>query len=303
LAELSALINNASEASGVESFLKADGSLLVRNIGADNQGNPITFGAVGAILDLTGEINPSVVVEFQRTDEGVTEQEVSLTLGSSGSFEDLSKLGFRGAVELTGKMEEELIVFASGADGTKAKISADYVEGEVDDLPLFDRELELEFTSPEAFEIRDRATNTVLAERSYDFSGQVSYQGIALSISGSPVSGDVFSISANKGGIGGTGNLARMSQLEEADIFDGDQTLQQGYLSLLNKAGTISKQADVARQALEVLKDQAVESRASLAGVNLDEEAASLIRFQQSYQASARLVQTANELFETIVRL
>ena len=94
-----------------------------------------------------------------------------------------------------------------------------------------------------------------------------------------------------------------MSQLEEADIFDGDQTLQQGYLSLLNKAGTISKQADVARQALEVLKDQAVESRESLAGVNLDEEAASLIRFQQSYQASARLVQTANELFETIVRL
>ena len=94
-----------------------------------------------------------------------------------------------------------------------------------------------------------------------------------------------------------------MSHLEEADVFDGDQTLQQGYLSLLNKAGTISKQADVVRQALEVLKDQAVESRESLAGVNLDEEAASLIRFQQSYQASARLVQTANELFETIVRL
>ncbi|MEC8299605.1 MAG: flagellar basal body rod C-terminal domain-containing protein, partial [Pseudomonadota bacterium] len=176
-------------------------------------------------------------------------------------------------------------------------------EGEADDLPLFDRELELKFTSPETFEIRDKATDTVLAERAYDFSGQIHYQGIAISLSGSPVSGDVFSISANKGGIGGTGNLARMSQLEEADIFDGDQTLQQGYLSLLNKAGTISKQADVARQALEVLKDQAVESRESLAGVNLDEEAASLIRFQQSYQASARLVQAANELFETIVRL
>ena len=303
LAELATLINNASAATGVESFVEADGSLLIRNRGAGNQGNPINFGAVGAIVGLTGQINPSVIVEYQRTNEGVTEQEVSLTLGSSGSFEDLSKLGFRGTVELTGKMKEELIVFATGADGTKAKIAAEYVEGEADDLPLFDRELELEFTSSETFEIRDRATNTVLAERAYDFSGQISYQGLAISISGSPVGGDVFSISANKGGIGGTGNLARMSQLEEADIFDGDQTLQQGYLSLLNKAGTISKQADVARQALEVLKDQAVENRESLAGVNLDEEAASLIRFQQSYQASARLVQTANELFETIVRL
>ena len=69
---------------------------------------------------------------------------------------------------MTGKLKEELIVFASGADGTKAKIAAEYVEGEADDLPLFGRELELEFTS-ETFEIRDKATNTVLAERATTF--------------------------------------------------------------------------------------------------------------------------------------
>ena len=74
-------------------------------------------------------------------------------------------------------MKEELIIFASGADGTKAKIAAEYVEGEADDLPLFERELELEFTSSETFEIRDKATNTVLAERFYDFSGQIKLSG------------------------------------------------------------------------------------------------------------------------------
>jgi flagellar hook-associated protein 1 FlgK len=59
----------------------------------------------------------------------------------------------------------------------------------------------------------------------------------------------------------------------------------------------------VAQQALEIVRDQAVATRESVAGVNLDEEAASLIKFQQSYQASARLIQTANQLFDVIVRL
>ena len=49
--------------------------------------------------------------------------------------------------------------------------------------------------------------------------------------------------------------------------------------------GALSSQADVAREAYEVLRDQAVERREGLSGVNLDEEASSLIRFQQSYQA------------------
>ena len=82
-----------------------------------------------------------------------------------------------------------------------------------------------------------------------------------------------------------------------------EQTIQQGYLTLLNRAGRLSGQAQVAQQALEIVRDQAVSARESVAGVNLDAEAASLIKFQQAYQASARLIQTANQLFDTIVRM
>ena len=91
--------------------------------------------------------------------------------------------------------------------------------------------------------------------------------------------------------------------LENAQIIQGSQNMQNGYLSLLGKAGSLSQQAEVAREAYSVLRDQAVERRESLSGVNLDEEAGKLIRFQQAYQASARLVRTANELFDTIVSL
>ena len=57
------------------------------------------------------------------------------------------------------------------------------------------------------------------------------------------------------------------------------------------------------QEALQVVYEQANEARDQVAGVNLDEEAANLIRFQQSYQASARLLQTANQLFDAILRL
>ena len=57
------------------------------------------------------------------------------------------------------------------------------------------------------------------------------------------------------------------------------------------------------QEAMQVVYEQANEARDKVAGVNLDEEAANLIRFQQSYQASARLMQTANQLFDVILRL
>ena len=74
-------------------------------------------------------------------------------------------------------------------------------------------------------------------------------------------------------------------------------------MGLLNQAGSTARQAQVTQEALQVVYEQANEARDQVAGVNLDEEAANLIRFQQSYQASARLLQTANQLFDAILRL
>ena len=59
----------------------------------------------------------------------------------------------------------------------------------------------------------------------------------------------------------------------------------------------------MAEQALEIVHDQAVRAKDEKSGVNLDEEAANLIRYQQAYQASARLMQTANQLFDALLRI
>jgi flagellar hook-associated protein 1 len=69
----------------------------------------------------------------------------------------------------------------------------------------------------------------------------------------------------------------------------------------VSKVGNMSQQALVAKDALTVVYDQAVEARDGISGVSLDEEAANLIRFQQAYQASAKVMQTASTLFDSIL--
>ena len=65
----------------------------------------------------------------------------------------------------------------------------------------------------------------------------------------------------------------------------------------------VAQQATITQQALTVVHDQAVAKRDKVSGVNLDEEAAALIRYQQAYQASAKALQISGQLFDSIVQI
>jgi flagellar hook-associated protein FlgK len=67
--------------------------------------------------------------------------------------------------------------------------------------------------------------------------------------------------------------------------------------------GNMATQAEIARDALKIVQTQAVEARDRVSGVNLDKEAADLIRFQQAYQASAQVMQVATKLFDTMLQI
>ncbi|MGZ8200956.1 MAG: flagellar basal body rod C-terminal domain-containing protein, partial [Methylosarcina sp.] len=70
---------------------------------------------------------------------------------------------------------------------------------------------------------------------------------------------------------------------------------------LVSKIGTLTQSASASLSAQGVLLNQAKQSRENLVGVNLDEEAANLIRFQNAYQAAAKAISVANSLFDTII--
>jgi flagellar hook-associated protein 1 FlgK len=195
------------------------------------------------------------------------------------------------------------MVFVSGSGSDSAMLHGSYQIKEADQLFLRDRETRIEFTSSDAYEIRDLATNTILAQRSYSFGDPIGYGNFSLMIEGEPKVGDSFVVDGNRTGLGSNENVSRLIAIQEKSLVGESQTLHEGYLSILTSAGNLSKKASVAQEALEVVYDQAIRTKDQKAGVNLDEEAANLIRFQQSYQASARLMATANQLFEALLRI
>ena len=94
-----------------------------------------------------------------------------------------------------------------------------------------------------------------------------------------------------------------MVDLEADPVMDGALTLSESYLKFVGDVGNEATQSAIARDALEIIQTQAIEARDRVSGVNLDKEAADLIRFQQAYQASAQVMQVATKLFDTVLQV
>lgn len=138
--------------------------------------------------------------------------------------------------------------------------------------------------------------------------GLTDYPGYDLSIEGVPQAGDRFEIEFNTDGFNDNSNGLALSALQDADTTlqsnDGNGSLitfHESYTGIVSDIGTKTSTADIEHQAAVALERQAKESVNSVSAVNLDEEAADLIRFQQAYSANARILTTAQSLFQTIL--
>lgn len=136
--------------------------------------------------------------------------------------------------------------------------------------------------------------------RSYSLAG---FGGMEFTISGVPADGDRLTITDNSGSQGDNRNALRMAGVEQAAVLDGgNASVGEAYGSLVAEVGTRTRSAQTAEAVQSTRLDAARAERDAVSGVNLDEEAANLLRFQQSYEASARVVAVANELFDTLLR-
>lgn len=138
------------------------------------------------------------------------------------------------------------------------------------------------------------------------YSGEtsISFDGMSFTLSAGAVAGDAFTIRDNDGGVADARNIVLMGSLQTANTTaGGTATYQVTYAQLVSQVGTQTKMALVNGNAQQVLLEQTMQSRDSLAGVNLDEEAANLIKYQQSYQAAARMMDTAAKLFDTLLTI
>ena len=133
---------------------------------------------------------------------------------------------------------------------------------------------------------------------------------IKQTISGRPADGDTFSLSFNQNGVSDNRNALKLVDLQSKQTVGVDPlvtniatgtSFNDGYGDLIERVGTLTAQANQDSNATTAILKQATDNRDSLSGVNLDEEAANLIKFEQYYNASAQLIQVARSLFDTLL--
>ena len=104
-------------------------------------------------------------------------------------------------------------------------------------------------------------------------------------------------------GVGDNTNALKMADLQLDNILEGGKaSFNDAYSQLIGDVGTKARQAKTGLEAMEAVEQSAIEARDSVSGVNLDEEAADLLKFQQAYQAAARVIAIGNELFGTLLQ-
>lgn len=123
--------------------------------------------------------------------------------------------------------------------------------------------------------------------------------GLELTLSGTLAAGDSITLNVTSAGAADGGQALRLS-LDEP-LFDDGATAVDGYAELLGAAAGAASRAELEREATELSRIDALAFRESQAGVNLDEEAADLLRYQQAYQAAARVVSVADTIFQSVL--
>lgn len=239
--------------------------------------------------------------------------EIRMGFGDNGTAAQMSALGLRSGVYLDGAAPEDLLVFVTGEGG--GTVSGRYDASMADPATLNAKRIDqlrsetysVKFTSDSHYQISwtnpANGRVTVLAERDYDAAAGIQYQGVTLKLDGPPKAGDRFTIDGNQDGKGNNQNISEIVALEKKGVIGGGagMTISQAYEQQVGNVGNIASQASIARDALQVVNDQAIEARDKVSGVSLDKEAADLIRYQQAYQAAAKTIQVAGDLFDAIL--
>jgi len=136
----------------------------------------------------------------------------------------------------------------------------------------------------------------------YTADATISFGGISFTLSGAPADGDSFTVGPNTGGVGDNRNALLLTGLQTANAM-GDTSYQGAYSQLVSEIGNKSRELQVTSTAAGMLLSEATTSLQNESGVNLDEEATNLLRYQQAYQAAGKVMQIASQMFDVLLSL
>lgn len=187
--------------------------------------------------------------------------------------------------------------------GTGA-ISAGTVNSPAPPNPNLQQAVTITFNNPPTtFNVSGTGTGNP-AGVAYTAGANITYNGWTVQISGSPQANDVFTVSANASGVSDNRNAVLLAGLQTADtMVGGTASYLEAYAQLVSEVGNKTREVKTIGLSQTALAETAVATQQGMSGVNLDEEAANLMRYQQAYQASAKIIEISSKLFDSILAL
>ena len=187
-------------------------------------------------------------------------------------------------------------------NGSK-KIASNYGEVNVSNI---DEEFKIQVDSinNKKIEVLDSSTGHTIATRLIPDDGVINAVEKTLRLTGDAKIKDSFTILNNNDGIGDNRNILKMLDLQQSDVNGKNSgSFQDIFNKIATEVGATVRSSQMEAQDAEASMNEAVSLEDEKSGVSLDEEAASLIQFQQAFSANARIIQTARELFDSLMRV
>jgi len=140
------------------------------------------------------------------------------------------------------------------------------------------------------------------ADQAFTPGGNIEVNGWRVQVSGAPASGDTFTVRSNAGAVGDNRNaFALADAMKSGAIENGTVSVTSAVERMTGNLGLQTRAAQMGRDAAAAINDSDLAARDAVSGVNLDEEAANMLRYQQAYQAAAQIIAAANQMFDTLI--
>jgi flagellar hook-associated protein 1 FlgK len=138
----------------------------------------------------------------------------------------------------------------------------------------------------------------------YTDGATISFGGLSFTLNGALANNDTFTVGQNTNGAGDNRNALLLSALQSANtLINGTSNYQSAYGQMVNAIGNKTRELEVTSGAADQLVTNATQAQQSVSGVNLDEEATNLLKYQQAYQAAGKVMQTADKMFDVLLSI
>lgn len=167
--------------------------------------------------------------------------------------------------------------------------------------PALRAPVELRFESATTFRVFDAGGNDLSGPLAYASGADVTFNGWTVRVTGAAAAGDVFQVLPTGPGSGDNANARALAQAGSRGFLGGQVSVDDLAARLVSSVGAAALRGQQEANVQAALREQAALDVESASGVNLDEEASNLLRYQQAYQAAGKIIAVADDLFQTLL--